>query len=192
VVAFAQFAAPGKLWVGLRYREDEPQSFGIAIVEPVAGRVSYRDTDHGIPAGAVAADVRGATAWLATDDKVVRLTTSATTTWTTAEGLRDDLRAISVAPNGDVVVATRAGAGMFDGRSWEFPAALRFEVNDVVATRSGAWMATERGVVAWDGRNLRRFDTLRGLAENEVLDVAADQYDRIWARGPGSLTLIAQ
>ena len=28
--------------------------------------------------------------------------------------------------------------------------------------------------------------------ENEVLDVAADQFDRVWARGPGSLTLISQ
>jgi hypothetical protein len=25
-----------------------------------------------------------------------------------------------------------------------------------------------------------------------VIDVAADQFDRVWARGPGSLTLIAQ
>jgi hypothetical protein len=32
----------------------------------------------------------------------------------------------------------------------------------------------------------------RGLTENQVLDVAADQYDRVWARGPGSLTLVSQ
>jgi hypothetical protein len=192
-LVFARFAAPGKLWVGLRYREDDaPMSGGVAIVEPGLGRVSYRDTDHGIPVGVVAADVRGATAWVATDDRVVRITPTTTTAWTTSDGLRADLRAISLAPSGDIVVATRVGAGIFDGRSWEFPAALRFEVNDLVATRSGAWMATERGVVAWDGRNLRRFDALRGLAENEVLDVAADQFDRIWARGPGSLTLITQ
>jgi len=25
-----------------------------------------------------------------------------------------------------------------------------------------------------------------------VLDVAADQFDRVWARGPGSLTMISQ
>jgi hypothetical protein len=33
---------------------------------------------------------------------------------------------------------------------------------------------------------------LRGLAENEILDVATDQFDRVWARGAGSLTLISQ
>jgi hypothetical protein len=31
-----------------------------------------------------------------------------------------------------------------------------------------------------------------GLAENEMLDIAVDQFDRVWARGPGSLTLISQ
>jgi len=54
------------------------------------------------------------------------------------------------------------------------------------------WMATERGIAAWDGRKVRRVDTRRGLAENIVLDVAVDQFDRVWARGPGSLTLISQ
>jgi hypothetical protein len=54
------------------------------------------------------------------------------------------------------------------------------------------WMATERGIAAWDGKKVRRVDTRRGLAENSVLDVAVDQFDRVWARGPGSLTLISQ
>ena len=73
------------------------------------------------------------------------------------------------------------------------PGALRFEINDVVATRNGqVWMATERGIAAWDGQKVRRVDTRRGLAENNILDVAADQFDRVWARGPGSLTLISQ
>jgi hypothetical protein len=121
----------------------------------------------------------------------VRLVGAHAQTYAVPDTLHAAVRAMSLAPTGDVVVATRAGAGTFDGRSWDFPAALRFEVNGVVATRTGAWMATERGVVAWDGHNLRRFDTFHGLAENEVLDVAADQFDRIWARGPGSLTLIA-
>jgi hypothetical protein len=52
-------------------------------------------------------------------------------------------------------------------------------------------MATSRGIAAWDGHKVRRVDTRRGLAENNVLDIATDQYDRLWARGPGSLTLIS-
>ena len=53
-------------------------------------------------------------------------------------------------------------------------------------------MATRRGIAAWDGQKLRRIDTRRGLAENVIHDVATDQFDRVWARGPGSLTLISQ
>jgi hypothetical protein len=31
-----------------------------------------------------------------------------------------------------------------------------------------------------------------GSPENHIVDIAIDQYDRLWARGPGSLTLISQ
>jgi len=66
-------------------------------------------------------------------------------------------------------------------------------VHNIVATKNGQlWMATDRGIAAWDGQKVRRVDMRRGLAENNILDIAADQFDRIWARGAGSLTLISQ
>jgi streptogramin lyase len=81
----------------------------------------------------------------------------------------------------------------FDGKVWETPPPLGFAVDDVVATRSGqVWMATDRGIAVWDGSRLRRVDTRRGLAEDRTLDLAVDQFDRVWARGPGSLALITQ
>jgi len=142
----------------------------------------------------VDADVRGDTAWFATNEGVARLAHGEVKVWTEADGLRSELaRAVTIAPDGSVIIATGAGAGVWNGSGWEFPAALRFEINDVVATRNGqVWMATERGIAAWDGKKVRRVDMLRGLAENEMLDVATDQFDRVWARGPGSLTLISQ
>ena len=114
--------------------------------------------------------------------------------WTEADGLRSELaRAITVAQDGSVIVATGQGAMVFDGKGWSYPPALQFEINDLVATKNGQiWMATERGIAAWDGKKVRRVDTRRGLAENSVLDVAVDQFDRVLARGPGSLTLISQ
>jgi hypothetical protein len=30
------------------------------------------------------------------------------------------------------------------------------------------------------------------VADGAGLDIAVDQFDRVWARGPGSLTLISQ
>jgi hypothetical protein len=203
-VSFARFTAPGTLWVGLRYRDGiERRGHGIAIVELAAGKVAYHRTEAvpdraqkmwPVPTGVVDADVRGDTAWLATTEGIARLSGGQIRLWTEADGLRSELaRGVTITPEGTVVVATRAGAGMWDGKAWSFPSALRFEINDVVAARNGQlWMATERGIAAWDGQKVRRVDTRRGLAENEVLDVTVDQFDRVWARGPGSLTLITQ
>ena len=184
-VSFARFASSGMLWVGLRGE-------GVAIVEPATGKVTYHTEQHEVIDG----DVRGETAWFATNEGVARLAGEKITSWTEADGLpRNEVaRAVTIAPDGtNVIVATSAGAGVWDGKAWTFPPALRFEINDVVATRNGhVWMATERGLAAWDGKHVRRIDVRRGLAENQVLDVAVDPYDRVWARGPGSLTLISQ
>ncbi len=205
-ISFVRFASSGSLWVGLRYRDgNERRAYGVAIVEPAAGKVTYHRTEAAtpdkkkskmlpIPVGVVDADVRGDIAWFATNEGVARLAGGQVTVWTEADGLRSELaRAVTIAADNSVIVGTGAGAGVWDGKGWDFPAALRFEINDVVATRSGqVWMATERGIAAWDGKRVRRVDTRRGLAENEVLDVVVDQFDRVWARGPGSLTLISQ
>jgi len=207
-VSFARFAAAGSLWVGLRYHDGiERRAYGLAIVDTATGKTAYHrtGTESGaadkkalkmlaIPVGVVDADVHGDTAWFATNEGVARLVGGEVKLWTEADGLRSELaRAVTIASDGNVIIATGAGAGVWNGTAWDFPAALRFEINDVVATRNGqVWMATERGIAAWDGKKVRRIDMLRGLAENAMIDVAADQFDRVWARGPGSLTLISQ
>jgi hypothetical protein len=203
-VSFARFATSNALWVGLRYRDrSERHAYGLAIVDPATGKVAYHRTEVTadqqakmlpIPVGVVDGDVRGGVAWFATNEGVARLVGNQVRVWTEADGLRSELaRAVTIAPDGGVIIATGAGAGVWDGKAWDFPAALRFAVNDVVATRNGqVWMATERGIAAWDGKRVRRVDAHRGLAENQVLDVALDQFDRVWGRGPGSLTLVSQ
>ncbi len=202
--SFARFASSGSLWVGLRYRDgEERHAYGIAIIDTATGKVAYHRTEAvvdrkakmlPIPVGVVDADVRGDTAWFATSEGVARLAHGEVAVWNEATGLRSELaRAVAIAADGSVIVATGAGAFRWNGKEWTFPGPLQFEVNDVVATRKGQiWMATERGIAAWDGHKVRRVDMRRGLAENHILDIAADQFDRIWARGPGSLTLISQ
>jgi len=92
-----------------------------------------------------------------------------------------------------VIVGTATGAMQWDGKDWEMPSALTFPIADIVATRTGqVWMATDHGIAVWDGSRVRRVDTRRGLAEELMLNVAVDQFDRVWARGAGSLALITQ
>ncbi|MBL9012827.1 MAG: hypothetical protein JNL83_01555 [Myxococcales bacterium] len=199
-VSFARFPAGGQLWIGLRYRDGmEMRAGGLAIIEPATGKVTYHRPETSgdklpIPVGVLDADVRGDVAWFATNEGVARVANGQVRLWTENDGLLSELaRAVTIAANGGVIVATGAGAAIWDGKTWTFPPALRFELNDVVATRNGqVWMATERGIAAWDGTKVRRVDMRRGLAENQILDVASDQFDRVWARGPGSLTLISQ
>lgn len=188
-LAFARFTADGALWVGLRDRVDgEPRPYAIAIVEPATGKVTYQANDLAAELPALRdGDVRTDAAWLATGDGVARIAGGTLERWA------EPARAVAVAADGSVVIATRAGLGRWDGRQWTYPPVLGFENNDVVTTESGQiWIATPRGIAAWDGRKLRRLDTRRGLAENDILDVAVDRFDRVWARGPGSLMLVSQ
>jgi hypothetical protein len=206
-ISFARFAEAGSLWVGLRAADgDERSDAGIAIVDVATGRIAYHRADPAadrrthsprawpVPPGIADAEVRGDTAWLATAAGVARLADGELTTWAPASGSPGAApRAVAIAADGSVFVATSAGASRWDGRAWELPDALQFDINDVATTRTGQlWMATDRGIAAWDGTRVRRLDTRRGLAENHILDIATDQFDRLWARGPGSLTLISQ
>jgi ligand-binding sensor domain-containing protein len=199
-LSFAKFGASGSLWVGLRYREGgEQHPYGVAVIDTATGKVAYHRADDGddkiaVPNGVVDADIRGSTAWFVTNEGVARLASGKVKLWTDID-MPDTAvaRAVTIAVDGSVLIATAGGVGIWDGKTWDFPPSLRFDINDLVATRNGqVWMATERGIAAWDGKKVRRIDTRRGLAENEVLDVAVDQFDRVWARGPGSLTLISQ
>jgi hypothetical protein len=215
-ISFARFAASGALWVGLRHREGlEVRPWGVAIVELASGKVQYHHaTDAGderddgasddgpplaakkamsIPPSVVDADGRGDATWFATRAGVARLTAGALKLWDETNGMRSQrARAIAVSRGNAIFVATSAGIGRFDGSTWQFPMQLGFEANDLAVTAGGQlWMATSRGVAVYDGSKVRRMDMRRGLVENDLLDIAVDRYDRIWTRGPGSLTLIS-
>jgi len=191
-IAFARFANATTLWLGLRYRDGiEMRSAGVAVVDLEASTSSMLTP---APPSIVDVELRGSTAWFASTAGVARLANAQLTVWTEADGLRSDIaRGVTITNTGSVLVATGAGAARWNGTAWDFPAALRFGINDITATRNGqVWMATDRGIAAWDGKKVRRVDTRRGLSENTILEVATDQYDRVWARGAGSLTLISQ
>jgi len=197
-VSFARFGPAGRLWVGLVYRDGaDERPWGVATVDVAAGAVAYHH--EGEPRGPLMpmrvadAAFQGGAVWMATSEGAVRLDGDRMTIWDEASGMGSALsRAVAVAPDGTVYVATRAGVAQFDGTRWSMPRALAFPVNDLALDRDHRlWLATERGVVVYDGRKVRRVDRRRGLLENAITDVALDDYGRVWARGAQSLTIIA-
>ncbi len=199
-VTFATVAR-GAIWIGLRSRDDaDGPTTGAARIDlaretaRIYGAGSRGAGAWPVPTDAVDAALRGDVAYFATTSGAVRVAGGKVERWTSADGLRtDDVRALAWAPDGRVIAATSQGASVWDGKTWRSPGALEFEIHDVVATRNGQlWMATPRGIAVWDGATVRRVDMRRGLVENEILDIATDQFDRVWARGAGSLTLISQ
>lgn len=206
-VSFARFSpgANGVLWIGLRYTEGlDQRPWGVAIVDVDLGAVAYhhatsdkKERKQGVlpvPTDVVdGAFVGDDEVWFATSEGAARLIGNEVTVWNEATGMASELvRAIAVSDGGFVFVATGAGVGAFDGESWSFPRELSFAVNDLAIASDGKlWMATDRGMALYDGKKVKRLDTRRGLLENELVDIAIDEYDRVWARGAESLTLVS-
>jgi len=204
-VSFARFSPGGLLWVGLRYHQGkEERPWGVALVDVALGAVAYhhasndqREVKKGIlpvPIGAVdGAFMDEDEIWFATSEGVARLAGKKVTIWNEANGLDSEIvRAIAASPGGIVFAGTGNGVGEYDGEKWVFPKELAFPVNDLGLAGDGRlWLATERGVALYDGKRVKRLDVRRGLIENEIEDVALDAFGRVWARGPGSITLIS-
>jgi hypothetical protein len=204
-VSFAAFSPGGLLWVGLRYHQGkEEHPWGVALVDVALGAVAYhhasgdqREARRGVlpvPIGVVdGAFMDEDEIWFATSEGVARLSGKKVTVWNETSGLESEIvRAIAASPGGIVFAATGAGVGEYDGDRWKFPKELGFPVNDLALAGDGRlWLATDRGVALYDGKKIKRLDVRRGLVENEIDDVALDAFGRVWARGPGSLTLIS-
>jgi hypothetical protein len=203
-ISFAKFDAQGQLWVGLRFREaQEFHPWGVATMNIAAPKINYHRTTNDaklrptmlpIPVGVMDGDLSGKDAWFATSEGVARLRNNDVTVWNEANGLQSEfIRAIAVAPNGNVFTATSTGLGIFDHANnvWDFPKLASFAITDVVLDVAGApWMATERGLATMLDNKVKRLDTRAGLVENRIDDLAVDHLGRIWARSPGSLTVV--
>jgi hypothetical protein len=201
-VRCARFGPDGLLWLGLAH-EDEAgnvHSHGMAAVEMSLAAVTYHrgggaEKDEGvlpIPLGVMDVAFQDETVWLATSEGVVRARGREAIVFSEASGLMSELvYGIAASPRGPVYIATAKGVGVYEGGQWLFPADLRWPVNDVEMGQDGRlWMATERGVVVYDGARVRRIDQHRGLLQNEIAEIRADRFGRIWARSSHGLTLI--
>ncbi|MEZ4400253.1 MAG: hypothetical protein R3B06_09550 [Kofleriaceae bacterium] len=204
-VSFAKASGDGSVWVGLRYRDadDDLRPWGIAAVDLDTGVVAYHhaslDTAERklgvlpVPTSVVDVAFLGSDeVWMASHEGAARLDGIDLTVWNEGAQLESELlNAVAVSTGGLVFVASDVGVGTFDGERWRFPPALHFPTHDLGLDRAGRlWLATDRGLAIYDGKRVRRLDVRRGMIENQVLDVAIDDFGRVWTRGPGSLAVI--
>jgi hypothetical protein len=200
-VRCARFGPDGLLWVGLGYEDEagKVRSYGVAAVEMNLATVAYHrgsaDKNEGalpIPMEVKDVSFQDEAVWLATSEGVVRALGRDVALFSEVSGLMSELvYGIAASPKGPVYIATGKGMGVYEGGQWLFPTELRWPVNDVEMSQDGRlWMATERGVVVYDGTRVRRIDEHRGLLQNEIAEIRADRFGRIWARSSQGITLI--
>lgn len=110
------------------------------------------------------------------------------------QGTKDsgwDIRAIDVAPNGDVWVAsdlsdetfhTETGFKSFDGEKWVLETRLdNSQVTDMDFSPDGIlWVATREGAYKYDGKNWTHYTVKDGLAGNEIMDIHVAGDGAIW------------
>ncbi|HUS65566.1 MAG TPA: hypothetical protein VMZ28_13540 [Kofleriaceae bacterium] len=194
-VSFARFAPGGRLWVGLRYRDDAGalMPWGVAQIDLALGAVSYHgpEGDPAVPSDVSAVDFQGDEAWMATGQGAAQLAGRKLALFGADEGWGGGLLRGVACGGGAVYVAGEHGIGRYEAGRWVYPRALAQPVNDIERAPDGRlWMATERGLAVYDGARVRRLDARRGLVENHIRDIALDQYGRVWVRGAHSLGLV--
>jgi len=204
-LSFAKFSPRGMLWLGLLYQDEVNQelSYGVAEIDISLALVAYHhasydetEADKGVlPIPISVTDVAflgEQEVWLASQEGAVRIQGQTMRVYMESEGLVSELlRSIAVTTGGVVFAATGAGVGVFDGDKWSAPAPLQRAVNAVAVGADGKlWMATPRGVAAYDGARVRRLDSRRGLLEDDIADIAIDQFGRIWALSEHGISIV--
>jgi|GEM_PF-5186514 ligand-binding sensor domain-containing protein len=204
-VRFARYAADGKLWLGLAYRDSEGdvRPWGVAVVgkgkTPIHHRNSMLPTEDRKPGSlALPNDIRdvffGEETWLATDSGVCRISAKGQIQlFTENDGLESELTyAVAKGPSGEIVVASHGGVGRFDGRAWRFDldSALRKDTRGLVVVGDALWAATSAGVVKFQAGKAGRLSARDGLATDRVLDILPHGEKLLWVLTSKGLSLV--
>ncbi|HEV8393105.1 MAG TPA: two-component regulator propeller domain-containing protein [Vicinamibacterales bacterium] len=163
----------GNVWVGMRgglLRLSEA-SFDTNI--PLEGL-----THDGVRSTAVAGD---GSVWAATGHSLNRFASGGRTVYNVSQAT-----AIHTDARGSLWVATSQGVGrMLNGRFVPEPITPSVEMSRVLAittdSRNVLWLCSAlKGVMAWDGRALTRFEQQPDVFNRGCLSMANDSRDRVW------------
>ena len=137
--------------------------------------------------------------WLATGDGVclIRGTESGAEVKLTTEneGIRSELiYGFARSPSGELLVASFAGVGRQQGRSWIFDLdrPLRTATRRLLVQGDELWAGTTQGLARVRGRRAVVYDSKLGLAHDAVLDIYLDRNNRrMWVLTEDGLSIIS-
>jgi len=163
----------GNLWVGMRGGLLRLTESAFANAEPLEGL-----NNDGVRTAAVDRD---GNVWVATGHALNRFSGTAHQSFALSQTM-----AMHADRHGTLWVSTSQELGRFeDGRlvPMAFPGAER--PSRVMALTSDArdtlWLCSAlKGVLAWDGTSMSRFDGQRGVANRSCQSMFTDRHDRVW------------
>jgi Predicted periplasmic ligand-binding sensor domain len=122
------------------------------------------------------------TIWAATTNGILHFDGTNWQVFTTADGLADDYIAGLVQDKSGSIWAYgfNSALNLYNGTSWQsFLQGDR--IADIAQDENGnMWLATDHGVIKYDGSNFQSFTTADGLLDNSINTVIVDNNNEIW------------
>ncbi|HKX29895.1 MAG TPA: two-component regulator propeller domain-containing protein [Blastocatellia bacterium] len=178
----------GQLWIG---------AYGQGLMRYQAGRIVRFSTPDSLPHNNVLSlfeDGEG-DIWVGTQGGLLRMSPSAASTITTADGVPQSINTIYQDPRGDLFVAALNGRLFQVSRQTLIPTRLpagvdRLPVRNVFRDRSGAlWIGTDgHGIARLSETETTRYTTQQGLGGDFIRAFCEDRDGQIWIGTDGGLS----
>ena len=122
------------------------------------------------------------TIWVATADGIVHLDGTTWKIYTTADGLADnDIAGLYQDKSGKIwAYGYSTGLYLFNGTTWQ-SFLQEDRVSGITQDRNGnLWLATDHGVIKYDGSNFQSLTVADGLLSNSINSIIVDNNNDVW------------
>ena len=122
------------------------------------------------------------TIWVATSDGILHLDGTDWKIYTTSDGLTENYITGLLQDKSGNIWAYGYGSGLdrYDGSSWQsfLPGD---SISDIAQDQNGnIWLATDHGVIKYDGNTFQSYTTADGLLENSIRLIVIDNNNGVW------------
>ncbi len=205
-VSFARFDGAGRIWAGLAYidSEGDRRPWGITVLSQGAPPVYHRDSllpteDRQEGSLALPDDIRNVAfidqdIWLATGAGACRVRGTNVDLFTENEELASEfIYDIAKAKSGEILAATYAGVGRYDGKHWRFdlPGIKDKTSRALIVDQDVLWVGTSAGLIRHAGDQVQRISMKHGLAGEVIYDLYLERSNRVWVLTDKGLSIVS-